>query len=192
MFTIIPIIIIALSIAGILYIMTRKSRLLPHDAEGGLVYPDFEDRARPDAGQAELRDTTEAATRSFFLFTEKLIRRMQVRLMRIENWLASLTSRLQEKRRRKRKENQESEGSGASFISLQTQEGKSDEQYWLGVINEEPQSPYPYKKLGEIYIAREDFREARAVFRHALRLDPLDKVIQGKMEELRGRKTKKK
>ena len=210
---IIPLIIIIFSIAGIFYIVVKRARSLAHEEGGGLVYPDFGDRAEsgnkkdPSTRGHEKKEYPEflrifniKEDDTFFIFTEKFIRRMRVRLMRIENWLGSLTNRLREKNRQKREgggrgpanPDLTGRGGGASFISLHAQGGAFDEQYWLGILKQDPQSSYPYKKLGEIYIAREDFHEARSVLKHALQFDPSDKEIQMRMEELRGKKTKKK
>ena len=194
---IIPFIIITFSIAGIFYIVIKRARALAHDEGGGLVYPDFDGKKallqKQGHGKKEYPEFLKVfnikENDTFFVFTEKFIRRMRVRLMRIENWLGSLTTRLREKSRQKREGG--GHGGGASFISLRTQGGKLDEQYWLGILKQDPRSSYPYKKLGEIYIARQDFHEARSVLKHALRLEPLDKEIQVQMEGLRGKRTKK-
>ena len=196
---IIPLIVIILSFGGILTILTRKARALAQDEGGALVYPDFDEKNALSKKHGQDKREYPAFLKVFhnikedevfFIFTEKFIRRMRVRLMRIENWLGSLTNRLREKSRKKREEG--GRGGGASFISLHTQGGKLDEQYWLDILKQDPQSVYPYKKLGEIYTAREDFHEARLVLKHALQLDPSDKEAQVRMEELWGKKTKKK
>ena len=66
-----------------------------------------------------------------------------------------------------------------------------DEQYWIDVLKQDPRSPFPYKRLGEIYAARGDYKEARATFKYALRLDPRDGELVEKLEELRGKRTKR-
>lgn len=121
-----------------------------------------------------------------FLFMEKFFRKLRVRLMKIENWLTSVTNHLHEKTARRRGTKQPP----ASFIALHTENAEFDETYWINVLKENKESPYPYKKLGEIYATRGDFHEARSLFKCALKLDPRDSEAQGKIEGLKGKKTK--
>ena len=58
------------------------------------------------------------------------------------------------------------------------------------MLKEDSKSVYPYKKLADIYIAREDFREARYLLKHALRLDPTDTEMAVSIDGLRGKRTK--
>lgn len=149
---------------------------------------------------------------TFFIFLEKFFRRMRVRLMRLENRLTSISNNLHEKGLRKRvtesgstdanyntqanvagemSDNQEERQKKVSFTDLNKKNEKFDEQYWLDVLKHDSGSAYPYKKLGEIYMARKDFREARSVFKYALKLDPMDGEAISKIEELRGKRTSK-
>jgi len=159
---------------------------------------------------------------TFVLFIEKFFRKMRVRLMKIENILTSITNRLHEKaaQRRTRRESQELESGGSdegrefgdaqsgqkgdswvrgvensssvSFAGLNQNNTKFDEDYWLNVLKKDRQSSYPYKKLGEIYLTRQDFHEARSVLKYAFKLDPNDSETKAMIEELKGKKTRKK
>lgn len=199
----IPIIIIAVSLAGVSFLFIRKARSFAKNEGGSLVYPNFEDLAAKDHRTARsfpwaLRWMSHMREKeTFFLFTEKFFRKLRVRLMRIENWLTSVTNRLHEKTARRRGAKFEEQKSGskvsqppASFISLNNENTEFDETYWINVLKQNRESPYPYKKLGEIYATRGDFREARSLFRCALKLDPRDLEAQGKVEELKGKRTK--
>lgn len=198
----IPIIIIAVSIACIACLFMRKARRFAKNEGGGLVYPDFEDvAAKGHEGERSLpwgllKMLHIGEKEELFLFMEKFFRKLRVHLMRIENWLTSVTNRLHEKtaRRRRAKPDQKNDAEvpepPASFISLNNGNSQFDETYWMRVLKQNRESPYPYKKLGEIYIARGDFREARSLFRYAFKLDPRDLEAQGKLEELKGKRTK--
>lgn len=183
LYYIIPIIVIAASLAFIAYILARKFRNYPKEArETPLVYPDFEDK--------NIEENTSKISERFFAFTEKLTRRMRVRLMKMENLLTNITNRLHEKGLKK-KNGDADKTISISLDNINNKDEKFDEQYWIDILKHEAQSAYPYKKLGEIYAAREDFRSARSVLRHAVRLDPNDKEAFLKFEELKGKKTKK-
>ncbi|MFY9458003.1 MAG: hypothetical protein WAP23_03720 [Candidatus Spechtbacterales bacterium] len=196
----IPLAIIIFSLCGVFYIVIRKIRSLPKAGKSELVYPDFGDQAEP-GGQVGI-----GAGSNFFIFMEKFSRKARVKVMKIENWLAGVSRRLHEKglqgkisaphnadanNESSRKPQETNENMG-SFVALKDGGGEFDEQYWLGIIKEEPKSAYPYKKLGEIYLIREDFREARSSFQYALKLDPSDKEAVARLTELRGKRTRTK
>lgn len=215
MLYLIPLVIIVFSLASIFYIVVRRLKTLPRAGEGDLVYPNFDYQAPLEEGQAETDSKGRiGAGSNFFIFMEKFFRKARVKVMKIENWLASMARRLHERGSRglpravsrgkisaphnadangglssKPQEIKENMG---SFVALNDKGGEFDEQYWLDIIKAEPKSGYPYKKLGEIYLAREDFREARSSLKYALRLDPADKEAVVKLEELRGKRTRKK
>jgi hypothetical protein len=73
---------------------------------------------------------------------------------------------------------------------LKEQDEKFDEDYWINLLKHDSTNAYPYKKLGEIYAAREDFKEARAVLKYALKLDKGDDESKVLLESLKGKRTK--
>jgi tetratricopeptide (TPR) repeat protein len=192
----IPLIIIVLSFAGIAGLFVRRARAIPKSGGSSLVYPNFEDRTAKEAeakpgrslpwGLLKMLPMGEKET--FFLSLEKFFRKLRIHLMRMENWLTSVANRLHERTARRRGVKQPP----ASFISFNNESTEFDETYWINVLKQNRESPYPYKKLGEIYLAREDFQEARSSFKYALKLDPSDKEAAAKLAELRGKRTKKK
>ena len=194
----IPLAILIISSAGISYILIRKIRTLPSASqESGLVYPDFDgkiSKKEPDlSGEssylAKIFNIEEDGP--FFIFIEKFFKRARVKLMKVENWLASISENLQRRRLQKKSSNEEDDKGRANFVKIiNGGNEKFDEQYWLDVLKEDPKSVYPYKKLADIYIAREDFREARYLLKHALRLDPTDTEMAVSIDGLRGKKTK--
>ncbi len=199
--------IIIFSLSGALYIVIRKVRSLSEAGKDSLVYPDFGGQVELEADQSPADSKGEVkAGSNFFIFMEKFFRKVRVKVMKIENWLAGMSSRLHErglKGKISASQNadantelsgkpQESKENMGSFVALNDKDGEFDEQYWLGIVKEEPESAYPYKKLGEIYLAREDFHEARSSFKYALKLDPADKEAVAKLVELRGKRTRKK
>lgn len=130
---------------------------------------------------------------ALFLFMEKFFRRIRVRLMKIENFLTSLVDRLHEKSLEK-KSGFSSDDSGNSNTLITQELGDNpefDEQYWLDVLKQDTKSVYPYKKLGDIYSTRQDFRQARLMFGYALKLNPDDSEAKAKIEKLRGKRTNK-
>lgn len=190
----IPLIVIAASLTGISYLFIRHARNFSKGEGSGLVYPDFhsdttvkEPIAHGKASWSFLELLHVGEREAVFLFMEKFFRKLRVRLMKIENWLTSVTNHLHEKTARRRGEKQPP----ASFISLRNENTEFDETYWINVLKQNQESPYPYKKLGEIYAARGDFHEARSLFRCALKLDPRDSQAQAKIVELKGKKTKR-
>ena len=224
MIYLIPLAVILASLGGIFYIVIRRMRNIPRADGDGLVYPDFGPKA--DTGGVSvvsgssleylrmLLDFREGG--AFFIFMEKFFKKARIRLMKVENWMASVSKNLHEKRlqkqnpvsphitdekseparfaeRARRAEEPQDKKGGAAFVSsLSDGNGKFDEQYWLDVLKGDPQSVYPYKKLGDIYMAREEFQEARSVFKCALKIDPGDKEAIAKIEELKGKRTSKK
>jgi tetratricopeptide (TPR) repeat protein len=190
----IPIIIIAISLAGIASLFVRRARGFKNHEGGGLVYPNFEELAVKDIKSGRLlpwgllKMLPMGEKETIFLSLEKFFRKLRVRLMKIENWLTSVTNRLHERTARRRGEKEPP----ASFVSFHGENTEFDETYWINVLKQNRESPYPYKKLGEIYLAREDFREARSSFRYALKLNPSDKEALAKLEELRGKRTRNK
>lgn len=153
-------------------------------------------------------------------FMEKFFRKMRVRLMRIENLLTNITNKLHERNlqskgrksssgnedssgkeegiisaeeidKGKNKDNA-SEGNATLIVALNEPDEKFDEEYWINLLKHDHGNVYPYKKLGEIYYAREDFSEARSVLKYALKLDPSDEETRARLNELKGKRTRRK
>lgn len=78
----------------------------------------------------------------------------------------------------------------SDLSSLKDGDSEFDEKYWIGVLKQDPTSSFTYKKLGEIYIARGDFKEARTVLKYAVKLDPEDEEIAKKLDSIKGKRTK--
>lgn len=201
----IPLAIIVFSLSGAFYIVVRKIRSLSEAGKDSLVYPDFGGQVELEADRSPTLSQGEVKMGSnFFILMEKFFRKVRVKVMKIENWLASMSRCLHErglKRQASAPQNadangkllekpQENKGDMGSFVALNDSGGQFDEKYWLDIVREEPKSVYPYKKLGEIYLAREDFREARSSFKYALKLDPADKEAVARLTELRGKRTR--
>ena len=195
----IPLAILIISSAGVFYILIRKIRTLPNVAQDSvLVYPDFDGKSskqEPDSSEessylAKIFSIEEDGP--FLIFIEKFFKRARVKLMKVENWLASISENLQRRRlQKKSSKDEEADKGDATFIKIiNGGNEKFDEQYWLNVLKEDSKSVYPYKKLADIYIAREDFREARYLLKHALRLDPTDAEMAVSIDGLRGKRTK--
>lgn len=215
--------IIVLSILGVFVIVGRKIRRSSGVAreeksgEGGnarkdqgLVYPEFNETDGKKKGfpfVGKIFHLGEGDT--VFVGMEKFFRKVRVRLMKTENWLASMSNRLHEKARERRasrieeteearqesslsrSEASKEDGSGPTLAALNQTNTDFDENYWIRVLKEDEKNPYPYKKLGEIYLARGYFKEAREVLRCALKINPEDLEAKAKFEELRGKRTKR-
>ena len=216
MIYLIPLAVILVSLGGIFYIVIQRARNMSRAGGNGLVYPDFDAKADAGGESADSGFSLEYFRKMlgfregepFLIFVEKFFKKARIRLMKVENWMAGVSKNLHEKRLQKQnpvssshitdeksepKEEPQDKGGGASFVSsLSDGNGRFDEQYWLDVLKGDPQSVYPYKKLGDIYMAREEFQEARAVFKCAFRLDPGDKEVIARIEELKGKRTSKK
>lgn len=163
-----------------------------------LVYPDFNGTNERKEHFIKIRNIFRFGEGDrLFIATEKFFRKVRVQLMKLENWLMGISNRIHEKVRQKRASRMEEgkevkkEGSDSSLIALNQMNTEFDENYWIRVLKEDAKSPYPYKKLGEIYLARGYFKEAREVLRCALKLNPEDLETKAKFEELRGKRTKR-
>lgn len=203
--------IIVLSVFGLLAIIGRKmkrgsgiARIAGRDRginerkDQGLIYPDFNETSERKERFVKIgRIFRFKDGDGFFIATEKFFRKVRVRLMKVENWLTGISNRLHEKVREKRASRIEQEkeikkeGSDSSLIALNQVHTEFDENYWIRVLKEDVKSPYPYKKLGEIYLARGYFKEAREVLRRALKFSPDDGEVKAKLEELRGKRAKR-
>lgn len=201
----IPLSIIVLSIAGLSYILIRKIKTLAH---AGISYPSKniikeisseEDVRGYDIISKIFASIGEGDT--VFVFMEKFFRKMRVRLMKVENFLTNLADSLHKKNIERKLghdknalDANKAKESSTKKVSISRMgmgnDSSFDEQYWLGVLKHDPESAYPYRRLGEIYLAREDFSNARFMMQHALRLEPDDSELKQKIEELRGKRTK--
>lgn len=67
------------------------------------------------------------------------------------------------------------------------QEGplSSEEEFWLGVLRQNPRNPHPYKRLAEIYMQRGEHAEARAALAYVLRRNPQDEEAARWMQDVR-------
>ncbi len=197
----IPLAGIVIGSAGILYILIRRARSLQGREEETLVYPEVKKEQAEETGV--VNDTQMRRGDAFIAVAEKFFRKVRIRLMRLENWLTGITNKLHERSSRKKDFLTEKEGNDgdkiiekkedrASFIALNRPDEKFDEQYWINILKHDTTSAYPYKKLGEIYVAREDFSEARSVLKYALRLDSSDEEAKGMLDGLKGKRTRRK
>jgi len=196
-----PLIGIALGFIGITYILFKRARALGAKKREVLAYPEIkEEKVEITADSAENIIT---AKHNLLVIVEKFFRKTRIRLMRLENWLEKISKKLHERNLRKKHFLAEKEGNDgdkiieekedrASLIALNKQDEKFDEQYWINILKHDTTSAYPYKKLGEIYSAREDFKEARAVLKYALKLDPSDEEAKAQIEGLKGKRTRTK
>lgn len=58
------------------------------------------------------------------------------------------------------------------------------EDFWIGLIENEPENPYLYKKLGEFYVSQGKRQFARETFQYALKLSPDDESIKQRLKEV--------
>lgn len=63
-------------------------------------------------------------------------------------------------------------------------DGFKNEGFWISLIQNNPQNPYPYKKLGELYLQNDRKAYAKETFAYALKLSPKDKTIQRQLESV--------
>jgi len=203
----IPLAVIVLGFAGIAYIIIRKAGTLNNEARDNLLYPEIKKDPKEVLSTASSNTNSEGGAsgikRILIVNGEKFFRKARIRLMRLENWLTKITNKLHEHSSRKKGFLEEKEGIESaklaeekndrdSLVALNKQDEKFDEEYWINILKHDPTSVYPYKKLGEIYVAREDFNEARSVLKYALKLDSSDEEARAKLEALRGKRTRRK
>jgi len=190
----VPLIIILISLVGILFTVSKKIRSLKL-GEGSLVYPEFknekileQDEIDVD-GNVFLKNFKIKKEGMLLIFMEKFFRRTRIKLMKIENFLTNLSDRIHEKSVERRKSDKES--NGPRLADFNSQDAKFDESYWRKIIKHDPSSTYAYKKLGDIYSAKEDFHRARVMLTHALSLNPEDSEANAKIRKLKGKRTRK-
>lgn len=63
-------------------------------------------------------------------------------------------------------------------------DGFKNEGFWISLIQNNPHNPYPYKKLGELYLQNDKKGYAKETFAYALKLAPKDKTIQRQLEKV--------
>jgi len=61
----------------------------------------------------------------------------------------------------------------------------SEEQFWLGVLRQNPRNPHPYKRLGQIYMEQGEHKEARAALAYALKRNPDDWETEKWLKDLK-------
>ncbi len=59
-----------------------------------------------------------------------------------------------------------------------------NEEFWIGLIEHNPQNPYPYKKLGEWYAKNGHKYYAIETLKYAAKLNPRDMEVWEKLKEL--------
>lgn len=59
-----------------------------------------------------------------------------------------------------------------------------NEDFWIGLIEKDPENPYLYKKLGEFYVSQGKRQFARETFQYALKLSPDDENIKERLKEV--------
>ncbi len=71
-------------------------------------------------------------------------------------------------------------------------EAENEEEFWIGILRQNPHSAHPYKKLGEIYLKRGEYKEAQASLSFALTKDPNDQEAAILLAEAKEKRSVKK
>ncbi|MBI2462628.1 MAG: hypothetical protein HYV65_00040 [Candidatus Spechtbacteria bacterium] len=79
------------------------------------------------------------------------------------------------------KQEQSVQISPVSIVSTNSEE----EEFWLSVLRQNPHNPHPYKKLGEIYMNRGEYHEAKAAFVYVLKRNPDDQETMKWLENIK-------
>lgn len=66
-----------------------------------------------------------------------------------------------------------------------------EEREYIDTITQNPKNIEAYRALGFIYLRQKNYSDARASFRQVLKLDPRDQETKGKLEEIKGLKSRK-
>lgn len=146
--------------------------------------------------------------------TEKFLRKLKVMFLKIENktsdWAEALRKHSQNfKIRREGIEievKSADESANSSFVSLKKSESRSSankedkdtspadkelnalEEKYISEITKNPRNTEAYRRLGDLYIKKNNISDARETFRQILRLNPSDKDAGLKLMKLRVRK----
>lgn len=67
----------------------------------------------------------------------------------------------------------------------------SYEEFWLGILRQNPKNPHPYKRLGEIYMQQGLYEEAEAVFAYALKHNAKDLELTSWIKNIKVKREQK-
>lgn len=198
MFSFFPQIIILLSLVGIIIIIARKIPTLAEAEEREL-------RQAPVVSRDVLKERTKILGRTvknFCLFVFKNILTWAIRIKSIfketgkaphvvQKQLKPLTARKPRSVQVKKQEVPETQTEIDPLILLNkasdlVENDKLDEaeKIYIEIIKKNPQSIRAYRALGEIYLKRHNFGDAKAAFRQVKKLNPNDKEALAQLRKL--------
>lgn len=198
MFNFFPQIIILLCLAGIIVIVARKFPALAEVEKRELRQPLV-------VSEGVLKKKTEnlgLLIRNFCLFVFKSIIRQITRIKSVfketgkapqvvQKQLRHLTARKPSPAQAKKQEVLKPDMAADPLVLLDeasslVENDKLDEaeKIYIEIVKENPQSIRAYKALGEIYLKRHNFGDAKAAFRQVKKLDPNNKEALAQLKKL--------
>jgi len=211
MFDLLPQIIIIISIAGIIVIIARKIPQIPASKE----------KKKVDINSAESKIKAPNSLNKVWLkikgfrysehshkilgFLEKILRKLKVFFLKLENKITNWAERLRihSQKVKTRREGMdvkiESDGEeNTQSLNLDSHiktsgentADKTEEEY-IAAITKNPRDLEAYRNLGNVYVRKNDIKDAREAFRQILRISPSDKDAEMKLRSLRIKKIKK-
>lgn len=205
MFDLLPQIIIIISIAGIIVIIARK---IPQASTS-------KEKKNVDINSADNRIKIPNSLNKIWLkvkgfrysdhfhkilsFMEKILRKLKVFFLKIENKITNWAERLRvhsQKVKTRREgmdvkiESGEEDSQDLKLNSHIKTSGETEEEY-IAAITKNPRDLDAYRKLGNVYVNKNNINDAREVFRQILRINPSDKDAEMKLRSLRIRQIKK-
>lgn len=160
MFNIIPPIIIILCIGGILVILSRR---LPKVAE--------QEEATLEEKIAKFREKKKRA----------LAKRVQKKSLEAKEKIFVQAGKFWERINKSISKIQK---------KIQDFKARKEEEKWIRQIASDPKNIEAYKNLGQLYIKINNLRDARACFKHILKIDPTDGEAKEDLEKLKTKKLK--
>lgn len=172
--SLIPQLLIILSLVGIIIILVRK---IPAAAKMEIK----EEESLKSSQLAKTRfllDNFRQLSHKYLGLTlkalEKLLKQLKIGSLKIESktslWIQELRKKSQKIKRRK-------------DLSISVRREKE----WIKIIAENPKDIEAYKKLGLLYLKQENYKDARASFQQVLKINSKDKEANQRLKELEGK-----
>jgi len=197
MYILIPILLIVLSIAGIIYIVWRKfsflKKLTPDDDHKDaqlldLYFPEIKSRYdKLDAGEYKKLWLSE---------TEKVLRRLRMISLKIDRFSDSLIKKVRHAHSKEQAKSIEAQEKIVNEIPVRIEELfdpvemlKKEEQRLIIDIAKNPKNVDLYLSLGEVYIKLGSLGDALNSYEACLKLDPQNEIYLKKVEDIKSKIT---
>lgn len=200
-FNLVPQIIIVTSMGIIIFILGKnisKVRELPDDSL-------FENKGKKEKENFLYlykrltrrinKEKYQEKVNSFWVWFEKILRKLRIRFLRLDNKIVSTLDKVKEKNI----ESESEEQKNSAIITPDTSSEKEDltenknkkEKEYINLISKNPLDIKSYWKLGIVYSRKKNYKDAISCFRQITKIDPSYTKAKKKIIDLMGRMRKK-